>query len=374
MFYNSRNTYIEINITKLFQNYNYIKSITKADIRAVVKANAYGHGVQKIVYFLNKAGIKKYAVAFIEEAIEINKIIKNSEILIFNYCDPYYLKMLCEKNIYIENFIFTIYSVEQLKKYIEVLEKKIKKIKFEIKINTGMNRLGISKSDDIEFINYFFDKNNELLKGVYSHFYDSNNKEITDCQFENFLNVCKNLNFDIPKKHIANSAGFFLSEKYHLDEVRIGMALYGLQPLKNKKIESLKQILSWKSIISNIMHINKGENIGYGSKYKALEDKKIGIIPIGYSDGYNYYFENNAYVVIKNKKCKIIGEISMEQIIADITEIENIAIGETVYVLGGEKNGVCIGDIAKIVKTVPDNITSSISKDIIRVHREDDIV
>ncbi|NLK63280.1 MAG: alanine racemase [Fusobacteria bacterium] len=364
----SRCSYVEIDIDCLYENYKFIKSKTDSDIRAVVKANAYGHGIKEIVYYLNKFGVNKFAVAFFEEAVIINEIVEKGEILILNYVDPNFIKTYLMKN-KIDNFIFTVYSVDILKKYIEILGESIYKLKFEIKINTKMNRLGVSTSEDISYLNKYFSENNNLLNGVFSHFYNTNSKINTEEQYNYFLEICNKFNFYIPKKHISNSGGFFLDEKYHLDEVRIGMSLYGLQPYKEHIIEGLKEILSWKSVVSNILYVKKNENIGYGNINFADKDMKIAIVPIGYSDGYSYYYKDN-YVLINNNKCKIIGEISMEQIIIDITNID-VSISDVVYLLG--KN-ITIREISKKTKCVPDNITATINKEIIRLYKGDDTI
>lgn len=285
----------------------------------------------------------------------------NQDILIFNYVDPKYIY----KEKY-EKFIFTIFSILQLEEYIKVFKSDVEKIRFEVKLNTGMNRLGLKEKNDIQKLNEYKKKYNLKIEGVYTHCYYAENIEILDKQKKLFEEIVSEFNFKVGRKHMANSCAFFQGEKYHFDEVRIGMALYGLQPFKNKMIVELKEAIEWKSVISHINYVKKGENIGYGNKYYAEKDKKIAIVPIGYYDGYKFNLQNKADVVINCKRYKIISEICMEQIIIDISDAENIELYNEVYIIGG---GITVKELAKFAETVSDDIVSGINTMITRKYK-----
>ncbi|OQY09201.1 MAG: alanine racemase [Fusobacteriia bacterium 4572_132] len=344
----------KIDLEKYEENLNYIRKITDAKIMVVVKANAYGHGMVKISKKSEELGIDFFGVAFLEEAEELRKNDIKSDILILNY--------IAEENIIKvsqSDYIITLYSLEQLEKYNEILGKKLKNIKFHININTGMNRLGIN-IDELEKLK----KYNINIEGAYSHFSNAgNDEEITEKQYQIFqksVRKLKKMGFNIRIKHISNSAGVFQNKKYSLDYVRVGMALYGLQPL-NYKLD-LKPIMTIKTIVSNIRNIKKGENIGYG-KNISNKNVKISIIPIGYSDGYLMSLSKKGYVLIDGKKCNIVGEVCMEQIIVDISKLKNVSIGDEVVILGQQKLAEITPEIlGKLANTVPDDIVCKLGQ------------
>lgn len=362
--YNSRNTYIEIDLDKLKQNYEYIKSKTSANINAVIKANAYGHGAIKIAKMLTNLGVEKFSVAFWEEAKNLREAGLKNEILILNYVDAEYIK-----NENTDNITFTVFTINQLEKYINVFQKKITCLKFAIKINTGMNRLGIKNIDEIEKINLLKEKYNLKIVEAFTHCYAAEDVKVIEEQKYMFQKIVKCFKFKFDKLHFANSCAFFQGQEYHFDEVRIGMALYGLQPLKKDNIVDLEEILTWKSIISSIRKVNKGENIGYGNIYKAKKDMVVGVVPVGYFDGYKYMLSNRASVLLRDKRCPIVSEVCMEQIIIDISHISAVKEGEKIYIIGGnEKNKITARELARLSGTVSDDIVCGINKNLDRVY------
>lgn len=355
--WNSKNSYLEIELNKVVENYNYVKSLTNSKIMAVVKANGYGLGIVEITKILKKAGADFFGVAFYEEAIKLIKIGIKEKILIFNYIKKEYLNKL----INIDNIIITIYSIEQLNGYIDYIGKDIAKLKIHLKVNTGLDRLGIREENLDEAIK-LIKKYNLNIEGIYSHFANASGSEkYTRFQNENFNKIIKKFEkfeilFEI--KHISNSAATLLYREFDYDYVRVGMAIYGLQPLK-KYDNNIKEVVKLKSIISGVFNVKNGENIGYGLKNIALKDMKIATIPIGYNDGYLFELSNKGLVEINGEECNIVGEVCMDQIIVDVSKIENLKIEDEVIVIGGK---IGINRLAKMVDTIPDDILCKLGK------------
>lgn len=362
---NSRKTYIEIDLKILYNNYKYIKEKTSKEIIPVVKANAYGHGIVEISRFLEEIGIKTIAVAFFEEALKLRSNGIKSEILLFNYLEKSYLKEIIKNKISL-----TLYDLDQIKSYCQELGKEIEKVEFHINVNTGMNRFGIEIEKIEELINLI--KEYKLkIKGIYSHYKDAgNDKEYSDLQYKKFLKVLKKFKeskIKVEKNYISNSAGA-LFRKDELNYIKPGMALYGLQPVKEKTMKELKNIIKLKSIVSRIGYIKKGEYIGYGKSYKAEKDIYIATIPIGYSDGYKRNLSNKAEVLINGRRCKILGEISMDQIV--VLADENIKIYDEVVLIGKQgREEITVENLAELSGTIPDDIVCSLANSIKKIYK-----
>ena len=348
--------WVEINLTRLKNNYEYIKKIAQRPICAVVKADGYGIGSYEIARELEELGVKNFAVAFLQEALELRKFGIKSEILILNYVSYDKLKEVND-----DRFIFTIYSLDQLKTYI--VGETINKYRFHIKINSGMNRLGIN-FEELEELSFIIKKEKINIEGVYSHFAHPEDASFTQIQYTNFMKIGDILEKEFGKKllrHISNSASTLKYPDYILDFVRVGMALYGLQPLEHRD-ENIKGIITWKSKISAIREVKKDERISYG-KETLNKNKKIAIIPVGYAHGYMRQLTKEAFVIIRGNKCKIIGKVFMDQMMIDVSDIE-LSFGEEVILLG---EGIEAMEIAEFSHTIADDVISKISPRIERV-------
>ncbi len=351
--------WLEIDLNKLKSNYEYIKKISGSNLCPVVKANAYGLGSIRIAKELVELGANIFAVAFLDEAILLRKNGIEKDILVFNYVD---LEELSEK--YDGKIILTLFSLEQLKNILNI--NIASKIRFHIKINTGMNRLGFDEKD-INELCYLIEKYDLKVEGIYSHFSDVEDENFTRKQYMEFIRISEIIEEKLSKKfvkHISNSAGALKYKEFNLDFIRCGMGLYGLQPLKVKN-ENISNVLSWKSKISDLRNLSKGERISYGNE-EIEEDKKIAIVPIGYSHGYIFQNSKNGYVIINGLKANILGNIFMDQMIVDVTEIDGISIGQEVVVLG---DGVEAEEIAKFSNTIADDVISKISLRVKRIYK-----
>lgn len=351
--------WLEIDLKRLKNNYLYVKSKTKSEICAVIKADGYGVGSFEIAKELEDMGVKNFAVAFLNEAQELRTIGIKKEILIFNYISPEKLNDIVDTN-----FILTLYSLEQLEIYLNVGLEVLKRIRFHIKINSGMNRLGISREELDEFLD-LIKRNNLNIEGTYSHFAHVEDDEFTSFQFNEFMSISKKIEKSLEKnliKHISNSGATLKYSDYGLDFVRVGMSLYGLQALEIKN-ENIKGILTWKSKVSSLRYVKKGERISYGNEI-LKDDKFIGVIPVGYSHGYMRQLSGKGYILIKGQKCPIIGKVFMDQMSIDFSKMENIQIGDEIILLG---DGVEAEVLAKLAGTIADDIVSKISPRIERV-------
>ena len=335
-----RKTYAEINLNNLYQNYKSVQKITKSKkIIPVVKANAYGHGAIKVVEYLEKYGIDHFAVSMIEEALEIRESQKNIEILIMGVTHREDFDVASEYN-----FSITVSNMDQ----VEILKYFNRKLKIHLKIDSGMNRLGFKSETDIHQAVKLLSSNNHLdLEGIYTHFATADeDEEYYLMQQKRFKNVLENLDYKFEMVHCSNSSS---SIKYEKDmefntHSRLGISLYGLT--LDEGMAFLKNTYRLITHISEIKHLVKGDKVGYGSTYEAKEDEIIGILPIGYADGFIRQNQNGD-VEINGERYPIIGRICMDQMFIKIDS--NITKDDKVILFGGL---ITIDEVAKRLNTI----------------------
>ena len=370
---------LEIDKEKIVKNIEKIKSINK-NIIFVLKDDAYGLGIENILPILIKEKCKNFAVAYIEEALllkemyTLNQYSKNSklDIMCLNYIEINDLEKAINNEIGI-----TLFSLTQLDKYIEKLKQLDlkKKIKFHLKFNTGMNRLGFNIKE-IEILSKKLKEINESgidfeINSVYSHIAHSENENETKKQvklYEEIITKLQEKGINFKFKHLQASPLLFkYGKKYNYDFARIGMALYGMEPLSENI--GLLQTVNLISKIICIRDIKRGEQVSYGNSGIVKRDSKVAIIPVGYAHGLQKQIENSdAFVLINKQKAKILGEVCMDMIIVDITGIKDVKVEDKVTILGRDgENEITLQQMARWANTIQDDILTKFNKDIERI-------
>ena len=379
---------LEINKENLKKNLEKIRSINK-NIICVIKDNAYGLGIENILPILLENNCNYFAAAYIDEAVKIREILKNFEkekklrflenrkinIMALNYIKPPKLEYAIENDIEL-----TVFNFSQLSDYLKILDKFFENtvLKIHIKVNSGMNRLGFNGSEILELIEKIKkyeinSKNNKLeIISIFSHISDVENQIETEKQvkrYENILKIFDDNNIKYQYKHLQASPLLFkYGEKYNYDFARVGMALYGMEPLSYDV--GLFDVITVKSQIINIRRVKKNDKISYGSKGVVKRDSKIGIVSIGYAHGLQKQIENSqeAYVLVNGKKAKIIGEICMDMIFVDLTEINDAEINDEVVIVGSQKNvengvneRITLRQVARWAGTIQDDVLTKFS-------------
>ncbi len=360
-----RLTWLEIDTKALTNNIQAVKKqlSEKTEIMAVVKANAYGHGMIKTAQQVIKAGVKQLAVATVSEGVKLRKAGIKSPILILGTVFKKQLKTIIEYNL-----IPNIYSYQMAKE----LNSYGKKIKIHVKVDTGMGRIGILAEDAITEIKKIANLDKIKINGVFSHFAAADaNHNYTIKQLEKFKQIIKKLkseNIEIKNYHIANSAGIINYPASYFDLVRMGIILYGLYPTAELKDKlALEPVLSWKARIVNLKEVPPNTNISYGCTYTTDKIAKIATLPVGYHDGYFRALSNQGQVICHGKKVPIIGRVCMDQLMIDVTEIE-AKKGDIVTLIGKEGNSIIsASDLANKVGTINYEIISRIGRRVPRI-------
>lgn len=367
-----RPTRAEISLQKIQNNfYNLKKKIgPHVKVLGIVKANAYGHGLVEVSRALEKFGVDYLGVGFLEEGLILRQNGILAPILVLGGVLGEQVQHFLANNLEI-----TVSSIELAKKIdTEVQNHYLKKAKIHLKIDTGMERIGVHYSNATKFIEEVLKLKHIEIVGIYSHLAtaESKDKSFAHLQLERFesvINYVEKNNIHIPFKHIANSSAILdLPESYY-NMVRPGILLYGLYPSDEvSKSIPVEPVLSIKSKIVFLKTVEANTSISYGRKYFTKTRTRIATIPIGYGDGYSRMLTNNAEVIISGKRFNVVGAICMDQIMVDIKD-ENFHVGDEVTLVGRDGNEyISIWDIAKKIGTNAYEVLCGISSRVPRIY------
>ena len=369
-------TWAEIDLDAVKYNIKEIRRVAdkNAMVMAIVKSDAYGHGVTEISKVLLSNGADRLGVACLDEAIQIRRAEIESPILIIGASQN-------EDAFDIVKYDITpaVFSKDFAKALSNEAQNQNKICKIHIKLDTGMTRIGFNTGicdekicDEIIEISKL---PNIEIEGIFSHFStaDEKNTDYTYQQFERFMTVCNMLDsrgLNIPVKHIANSAAIMMYPKMHLDMVRAGIILYGFYPSEDvdKNILKLKKVMTLKSRITRVNNAVENRGVSYGKSYITKGNMKIATVPIGYADGYTRMLSGKAKMIVNNQAVDVIGRICMDQCMIDVTNVNNVNVGDEVTVFGSET--VTADYLAKMLSTINYEIVCMVNKRIPRVYLE----
>lgn len=379
---NTKRTWAEINLDALKHNMKIIRDFTapSAQIMAVVKADAYGHGVKEVAETVLKCGATWLAVSMLDEAIELRNMGIQAPILILSDNEPECAEIIVQMDIR-----QGVYSFETARMLSDAAVKTNKIVKIHIKIDSGMGRVGFLPEEAPNMVEKISKLPNLEVEGIFTHFAvaDENSEkseEYTKKQFDIFYNVCEKIekekNIKIKLRHACNSAGILKYPEMHLDMVRAGIILYGLWPSDDtKKYDAdFKAVMRLKSAISYVKRMDSGMSVSYGCTYTTERETAIATIPVGYADGYMRLLSNKGYVYHENTKTvlPIIGRVCMDQMMVKADEAaDNIKPGDTVVLFGDyETNMPTAEGIGKLIDTVNYEIVCAVSRRVPRYYIE----
>lgn len=365
IFVSMRPTRAEINLTILHSNLKNIrhKLAVNTQVMGIVKANAYGHGLVEISKSLVQNGIEYLGVGFIEEGIQLRTAGITSPILVLGgvFGDQ------VEKFLAFD-FEITVSSLELAQRINdEVAKNNGRKARVHMKIDTGMERLGIHSEHAVEFVEKVARLPKLDIVGIFSHFASSEkDTSFTQYQLQQFTSVLEQLKkkkIEIPFKHIANSGAILNGSESYFNLARPGILLYGIYPSKEiQKTISVIPILSLKSKIVYLKDVAANKSISYGRTYFTNRTSRIATIPIGYGDGYFRTLSNNVDVLIHGKRFSSVGTICMDQMMLDVTDGENIHVGDDVTLIGKDGNEeIKVEELAEKVGTNSYEVLTNIS-------------
>lgn len=341
-------TWVEVDHAALRHNLKAVRKMAgKAGVMAVVKANGYGHGLNEVASTLSP-GIEVFAVASLGEAIQLRGTEKRNPILLLSAALPSEYPEIGR-----HGFIPTISSVKEAELYARNAPTGAP---IHFKIDTGMGRLGACPEQAFAILR----KMRELpltLHSISTHLHsaDSDGKA-TKAQLKNFEELLSYLREFEPKVpiHILNSAGTMLFPAHAHDLVRVGLALYGISPVQ-KFQKLLKPALSWKASVTFLNDLPKGHGISYGSTYVTPRAMKVAVLPVGYADGYPRQLSGKGNsVLIRWKRCPVLGRVTMDQIMVDVSAVKGIKVGDEAVLVGKQgREEITATEVAAKADTIP---------------------
>ncbi len=361
---------IELSRQNLLDNIAQFRSVLPKEnaLVAVVKANAYGHGLKEVVS-ISQHHVDYFQVDDVKELIEIRKH-TNKPVLVFGYVAIDQLDLIFKYNA-----ILGVYNIETIKALNSIAVKNKKQIKIHLKIDAFLGRQGVLTKDLKKYINAIQKTTYIKLEAIYSHF--SNIEDVDDMhharkQFAELMKakeLIKGFGFQNINHHISATSGFLTNQDKNWGGymLRLGIGMYGLWPsesLKNKFSKNilLKPVMRWVTKIAQIKIVPKDFPIGYGLTYITKRQMKIAIIPQGYSDGYDRGFSNNSNVLIKGKRCAVIGRVAMNMFVVDVTKLKKVHLEDEVVLLGHQdKTFVTADELAEKVNTINYEIVTRVS-------------
>lgn len=376
-------SFLEISAKAYRQNIRYIRSEIgeKPKISAVVKGNAYGHGIQQIVEIAEKAGIRHFSTFSSEEAWEVySHSTQRSEIMIMGMLHFEELEKIIRKGI-----SFYVFDFDRLEKALEISKNIQIRAKIHIEVETGFNRTGFDWKDQ-EKLAELLVKNLDFLslEGLCTHFAGaesvSNYVRVKSqiSKYQDFKVRFTEENIHFKTYHTACSAASLIFPETIMDMVRIGIAGYGFWPttetffaklnsLPKANKNPLKRLITWKSSVMSLKTVEKGEFVGYGNSYMALTKMKLAIIPVGYGQGYSRLLSNQGQVLIRGQFAKVAGTVTMNSITVDVSKIKGIELGDEVVLIGNQgSKEITVASFSESSQQVNYELLTRLPKDIPR--------
>ena len=351
-------------------------------ISSVVKGNAYGHGIETYVPLAEECGIQHFSVFSAEEAIRVKRCLKaNLPIMIMGYASDAQLKWAIENDIE-----FFVSDLQKLKTAIAISKDLGKKCLLHLEMETGMNRTGLSEVLLKQEVFSILLENRDfyILKGICTHFAGAEN-------IANYIRLQNQKRIFLKLKkmfddqgliaeytHTCCSAAALRFKNMRFNMVRIGILQYGLWPNQEIKIEysikkklpifNLKRVLTWKSEIMSIKKVKAGSFIGYGSAFQSSEDMEIGVIPIGYANGYSRALSNSGTVLIRQTRCLVLGNVNMNSLIVDLRNVPDVAVGDEVVLIGNDGiNEISVASFGELSNQLNYELLTRLPLDIPRI-------
>ncbi len=365
--------WIEIDLDAVRHNFRSIRKKVGNSIKilAIVKADAYGHGAVEVSKTLLKNGVDMLGIADPEEGIELRENNINVPTLLLNPILPEQTEEVLRHSLGI-----TVYNLNDAKKISEIAKKSHCSTKVHIEVDTGMGGTGVHPDKTLSLIKSLLLIENLTIEGIFTHFHSCDEKDKSFAHeqtkiFKKTLKLLKEEKIHIPLIHAANSAAILDMPDSYFNMVRPGLILYGMLPSSyvSKSID-LKPVMSLKTRIINLKHLDSGSTVSYGRTFKTSRPATVATIPVGYKDGFSRYFSNLGKVLVNGKLTPIIGRVCMDRCFIDVTNVPNVNIGSEVVLYGKQKNGtISIESSAELIDTIPYEIACNIGRKVPKIYK-----
>lgn len=367
-------TYVTIDLEAFRQNIRNIYAWSNVPLIAVIKTDGYGHGAVRLAEELEPFSfVWGYAVATIEEAVELREAGLKKRILILGYVFPSAYETLIKYQV-----TPTIFDTESAELLCNEAKKQNQTIPIHIKVDTGMSRIGLpAAKEGIETAKRIAASDALTVEGIFTHLAKADEWDHVPAQqqIDRFRAFCGKLEEEgvpIPLKHCANSAGIIGFDSANMDLVRAGIIIYGLMPSDEVSADviALEPVLNWKSTVAYVKTLPAGVPVSYGGTYITSEETVVATIPVGYGDGYPRLLSNRGFVLIRGRRAPIIGRVCMDQFMVDVTKIEGVSRGDAVTLIGkDQEEEIRMEELAELCGTINYEIACNINKRVPRIYQ-----
>jgi alanine racemase len=362
-----RPTQVEVDLSVLAQNYDAIRAhVGSAEVMPVVKANAYGHGIVECAQHLVKCGATCFGVALLEEAVVLRRAGITQPILVFGGVVTRQIPQFIAHDL-----MMAASSIDKIRQIDEAAAAAKKKARVHLKIDTGMERIGVHWYSAEKMLEASLTFQNIEIAGIYSHFANSDAEDLSSAkeQLARFLDVLEfypKRGLKTPQRHIANSGGILQLPESHLDLVRPGIMVYGVYPSREvRQSVAVKPVLSWKSEVVYFKVVQPGNAVSYGGTWKADHPVRVVTVPVGYGDGFFRALSSRGQVIIRDLRHPIVGRVCMDQFMVNL-EWGTAYNGDVVTLIG---DGITAQDVADWAGTIPYEVLTNINTRVPRRYR-----
>ncbi|MFA0962869.1 alanine racemase [Roseivirga sp. BDSF3-8] len=376
---------IELSESALRHNIFFVKTQMAPDVQlsAVVKGNAYGHGIEQFVPLAHKAGIRHFSVFSSTEADRVQKSLSTTdyELMIMGQVADEDLPQVIEREMQ-----FYVFDLERLEAALKAAESIGKLARIHLELETGMNRTGLEEANlpaAIDLLDAY--REHFILEGFCTHFAGSesisNHTRVADqsAKFRELQEHFQNHGFQAKRVHVGCSATLISYPDFQYNMVRVGILLYGFWPSKETMIrcmvqgrigqqDPLRRVISWKSYIMTLKRVRFGEFVGYGTAYQAQKDMVIAVIPIGYAYGFSRNFSNQGNALIRGKVTPVLGIVNMNLVMVDVTEVEDAMRGDEVVLIGHQgENSISVASFEQMSNQLNYELLTRLPQELPRV-------
>ncbi len=369
-----RGTRAEVHLGAIVNNIKAARKNLKPGTKlcAVVKANAYGHGAIPVAITCVEAGVDYFAVALVQEGVELREAGITKPILVLGAmpANPSIADLCVRYDI--EHAVF---DEERLKLLNEAALRKGTKAKVHIALDTGMHRIGVQIEEAAAFAEKVKQMKGIEVAGAFSHFSaaDAEDKGYAEFQYAQFSKGIQSMEaagLQIPIKHICNSAGIAELPQYQMDMVRMGITLYGSLPSDIEgPYADYRPVMILKTQVAFVKTLPAGRDIGYGRTFTTQKESRIATVPVGYADGISRHLSNKGCMVVRGKRAPIVGRVCMDQVMLDVTDIPDVAVGDNVIIYGGPE--LPVEEVAAAAGTISYELFCVLHSRIPRVYMKD---
>jgi len=367
-------TWAEIDLDSIQRNVQAFKRHIGqgVEVIAVVKANAYGHGAVPVARAALEAGASRLAVHRVIEAVELRQAGLDAPILVMGYTPPNGAEMAARWRL--TPSLITLEFAQALSHHARAVGIRLP---VHVKVDTGMGRFGLLPSEVLEFMRSLYELPGIHVEGLFTHFStaDASNPTHTLAQFELFNQVLSQLDQNglrPPIVHAANSAAAMQYPQAHFQAVRIGIAMYGLRPsLEWDPPFEISPALTLKSLVTRLRELPAGSGIGYGRTFITQRPTYAALVPVGYGDGYHRSLSNKGVVLVGGQRAPILGRVSMDQIVVDVSHIPDVELEDEVVLVGSQGDErISAEEVGELEGTLNYEVTTALLPRVVRLYRK----